>query len=257
MGQLLPESYCVTSLDNPIYDDKEAAWAKTMLTEDEYREQVLGLPTAMSGKIYPSFLKEIHVKDFKAEQWPPENSTHYLGWDFGYTNPSAVLKVSVDADGICYVSGEIYRRRQTLEEMVVAVADLCDWEVKRIPSATLESVEEDESIEMVYCDWEPRTIREINEYGITARKVKTKDVHEGIRSVRRVMALRDNAKPGIYIDHSCHNLIKELISYRYQEDRSRVEKGMPEAPVKKNDHAVDALRYVIHSIESLANVGSI
>ena len=251
------ESYCVTSLDNPIYSDSEAAFAKRHLTPEEYDEQVLGLPTSQSGKIYPSFMSEVHVKDFKAEKWPPESSTTYLGWDFGYTNPSAVLKVSQDSDGVFYVSQEIYARRQTLEDMVRKVAEMMDWPVTTAENGMLEAVEEDDSCEMVFCDWEPRTIREINEYGITARRVKSKDVHDGIRSVRRAMALRENGKPGLYVDKGCRNLVKELIRYRFAEDRSRTERGLPEAPVKKDDHAVDALRYILHSVERLAGIGSI
>ena len=37
------------------------------------------------------------------------------------------------------------------------------------------------------------------------------------------------------------NLIRELVSYLY--DYDRLSSNLTEKPIKKNDHAVDALRY--------------
>ena len=55
----------------------------------------------------------------------------------------------------------------------------------------------------------------------------------------------------IYVDKSCVNLIKELESYRYE--RRHQENDYSERPVKKNDHACDALRYSISEFNPYKN----
>lgn len=48
----------------------------------------------------------------------------------------------------------------------------------------------------------------------------------------------------IIIDRKCEMLIKEVYSYKWKTDR---DKDHIDAPVKKFDHAMDALRYMIMS----------
>jgi phage terminase large subunit len=62
------------------------------------------------------------------------------------------------------------------------------------------------------------------------------DIDEGISK------LKSYFKNGVIsVDFGCKNLIKELQSYRYEKDR--ITKNKTERPVKKFDHACDALRY--------------
>lgn len=50
------------------------------------------------------------------------------------------------------------------------------------------------------------------------------------------------ARPRLRIHRRCRNLIKQLISYRWEQNKTGVRDARM-APVKKDDHAVDALRY--------------
>ena len=47
----------------------------------------------------------------------------------------------------------------------------------------------------------------------------------------------------MFIDKNCVNLIRELESYRYEKDVYG--RNYSERPLKKDDHAVDALRYAL------------
>lgn len=42
----------------------------------------------------------------------------------------------------------------------------------------------------------------------------------------------------------CSNLVREIEGYVWDEKKARLGQ---DAPLKKNDHAVDALRYAVHS----------
>lgn len=74
------------------------------------------------------------------------------------------------------------------------------------------------------------------------------DVNAGITRVREYLKVDENKKSHLYIfKDKCPKLCWELQNYRYKElseaqERTRNES---EEPVKKNDHAVDALRYML------------
>ena len=73
------------------------------------------------------------------------------------------------------------------------------------------------------------------------------DVDAGINRVASLMA---GENPRLFIDPSCKNLIREIKSYRWDEWANRkqnTKKQLKAAPKKKDDHAVDALRYLVMS----------
>ena len=82
--------------------------------------------------------------------------------------------------------------------------------------------------------------------------MNVRDVKKGKDSVTAgIDKVRDYFKQGkIKINNKCINLIYELETYSYPE--SNPEKNEQENPVPLNDHALDALRYVImtHAISS-------
>lgn len=74
------------------------------------------------------------------------------------------------------------------------------------------------------------------------------DVAAGITRIREYLQLDENNKSHLYVFRDkCPYLCHEIQHYRYQELSEIQEKTRndSEEPVKKNDHAVDALRYMI------------
>lgn len=74
------------------------------------------------------------------------------------------------------------------------------------------------------------------------------DVEGGITRIREYFQLNSNREAHLYIfKDKCPNLCSELLNYRYKKLTELQEKirNQSEEPVKKNDHAVDALRYMI------------
>lgn len=62
------------------------------------------------------------------------------------------------------------------------------------------------------------------------------DLDKGIAKIRSFFA-----NDILFIDKRCVNLIKEIESYQY--DKTSINSNEAEKPMKKNDHAVDAMRY--------------
>jgi len=74
------------------------------------------------------------------------------------------------------------------------------------------------------------------------------DVDAGITRIREYLQLDSNNKAHLYIfKDKCPNLCREIQHWRYKEHTEVQEKTRndSESPVKKDDHAVDALRYMI------------
>jgi phage terminase large subunit len=144
----------------------------------------------------------------------PEGETVY-GLDFGYNNPSAMVKV-VFKDGAVYAKEMLYENKLTTNDLV-----------ERIKAMNISPYDE------IFCDAaEPKTIEELCRCGLNAKSAD-KDVREGIRKVKSMP---------LFITNDSENLIKELKNYKWKTDKNN--KKLDE-PVKFNDHLVDALRYSV------------
>ena len=76
------------------------------------------------------------------------------------------------------------------------------------------------------------------------------DVNSGITRMREYMQIDSEGETKLYIfKDKCPNLCLEMQNWRYREysDHLQRQKNDSEEPVKKNDHAVDALRYIIQT----------
>jgi len=139
------------------------------------------------------------------------------GLDFGFNNPSALVKVAITDDSI-YILDEFYRSYLTNAELI--------QELKRFGVGN----------GLIVCDSaEPARIRELQEAGFNAVPcVKTNVLHE-IDLIKRYK---------IKIAPHCVNFIKEIETYAWKTDRNG---NILEEPVKFMDHTMDALRYAVYT----------
>jgi hypothetical protein len=75
------------------------------------------------------------------------------------------------------------------------------------------------------------------EKGIMVNTHVNKDVFTGICRVKEYLR-RDNGTGNIYIFDNCKNMIEEFMGYSWADG---------DTPVKKEDHAMDELRYFVMS----------
>jgi phage terminase large subunit len=167
------------------------------------------------GLVYKEFDREKHV--FTDAVY--ETIDKSVGVDFGYTNPSALLKVERSTENKFYVVQEWYKTGKTTPEIIEVASSMSGNYYYPDPA-------------------EPDRIAEMRKAGLNVREV-SKDIEAGISTVREMF------KSGrLFIHASCKNLILELETYRYPEKKP--DKNEREIPIKEMDHAVDALRYVIY-----------
>ena len=147
-----------------------------------------------------------------AEKVPEKVDEVIYGLDFGYNNPSALIKVSI-SDNEFWLEQLIYETHLTNNDLINKMKAL--------------NINRNDSI---YCDSaEPARIEEIRKAGFNSRS-SDKEVLAGIDFCQAQK---------LHVLDSSDNLIKELNSYVWEMDKDN--KPL-DRPVKFNDHALDSFR---------------
>lgn len=193
-----------------------------------------------SGLVYPMFDEKVHmIKQFGIPTW----WNHYVVYDYGYRNPSAVLFSAIDDEGNIYVYDLIYMAETPIRELADMVhsrlKDGVDYTFLADPS--IMRTERDGNT--IAGEWE--------DYDIYWELAKN-DVRAGIDRVSRYLQPDANGKTRLkFFDvSSMMPLLDEIGDYKWKELRYGGDnRSKPEEPVKVNDHAMDCLKYLVHYVE--------
>jgi len=209
------KSFHYTSYDNPYIDADEINSAKKDMTADRFAQEYMADFRKAEGLVYPEFNRDIHIKDEM-----PKFKEIIGGVDFGYTNPSAILRIEIDFDNNFWITDEWYRTKQTKEQLITVLAQ--------------------QQPNYVYPDpADAEGVSKLEEAGFNVLEVDKGKI-EGINRVRELL------KQGrIKVKRGCSNFISEIESYHYPDEKGDV--NAKEEPVKENDHLMDCLRYAIYN----------
>lgn len=209
-----------TYLPDEYITDLEAAY-----TGEFARQELDGEFTLFEGLVYSEFRFNLHVVDFDIRPgW-----TLIRAVDYGYTNPFVCLFGATDEDGRLYIYDEHYQDKR-----------LISYHADRIK-------EREGQFSWTVADHDAQDNAEMREQGIVTINAK-KDVTAGIRKVKARLAVQGDGRARLVIHPRCKNLLKEIQSYRWYESRTGANEK--EEPVKENDHAMDALRYMVMQLET-------
>lgn len=202
--------FITTFRDNPFLPKELVAELERLKDADPNYWQIYGLGER-------GLSQDLIYTHYKTTETMPTGGEVVYGVDFGYNNPSALVKV-VFHDGVIYAEELLYESRLTTNDLV-----------DKLKQLGLGRTDE------IFCDAaEPKTIEELVRNGFNA-KPANKDVTEGIRTIKGNPLV-------IHVDSI--NLLKEIKNYRWKTDRNGVKL---DEPIKFNDHATDALRYAVFS----------
>lgn len=200
-----------TYKDNKFIDPEYVKVLEDLKNQDEtyYKIYALGEWGVLGNLVYTNYVVEdIPLND-------ESYNAIYYGLDFGYNDPSALIKIGWK-DSEIYVLDEIYERHLTNTELI----KLCESRVDKRHLIIADSAE-------------PDRIQEFKKAGFRIQPcTKGKDsVKFGIDWLKRRK---------IHIHPSCVNTIKEIQTYKYRENKDG---NVLDEPVDFNDHAMAALRY--------------
>ncbi len=202
-----------SSFDNKSLPDSNIAFLND-LTGDARDKFVEGKWTDSEKLVYPNF-------SFSNNVIPISRffTKYVIAVDFGYTNPTAIVVSGITGDGEIYLFREFYKRRMLISDITAKILEF----IKKLGDGADVTILVDPSAASL--------IAECQSQGIEARKGDN-DVEIEITRVRDYID-----RKRMLVDTNCLNIIKELSNYTY-EDNGKV--------IKKDDHACDAIRYIVN-----------
>lgn len=208
--------------DNPILTEQMIERTKAMYSGVFYDRYIRGLWVIAEGIIYPMFGKETIVPTVERKY-----IRYVISMDYGIQNPTAMLLWGF-CDGVWYQISEFYHSgRETsqqktdqdyYEDLERLAGDLpIDWLIID-PSAT----------SFIALVKQKRRFK--------VRKAKN-DVIDGIQ--KTASALQQGK---VKVNDCCKNTIKEYGLYSWEPNATE------DRPIKDNDHAMDATRYFVNTM---------
>ena len=235
--------------DNPYLPAEEVKRLTLTLTDEELEARRHGRFVALSGLVYKEFREEIHVID----PFPiPREWQDTISIDPGMDAPLSAHWYACDHDGNVYVVAEHYRRGWNIVQHMREIERISyelDWkrDIRGHLSAIMDAAADQHTLQS------ERSVAEVfREAGLNVNTNVNKVKWAGIQMVKRYLELQPHldekrwpqGKPRLFIFSCCTAMVKEIKAYRWKENNDETGR---EEPIKKNDHAMDDLRYYIMS----------
>lgn len=163
------------------------------------------------GIVYDRWDRAVHVK-VREGPW----ARVIVGVDYGYTNPTAAVRVCIDGDGRAHVEAEGYGKGLNEAGQVALVRDIHS------------------GCEAVVVDPSAAGLRAALHAADTPVVEAENDVVAGINRVQDRLVVAGDGLPRLTVDPSCTNLIREFESYEWLPDKPK------DTPKKENDHCLTA-----------------
>ena len=218
--------------DNPYLDKKEIEALTKSLSESELKSRRYGSFNCAEGLVYTEFDESINViEPFTV----PKEWYDNISIDPGLKNPLSCHFYATDYDGNVYVIAEHYASGLGVmqhAEKILDIAKQLNWHRNSngMISALIDSAANQRTLAS------EKSVSELfYDYGICVNSNVNKDLFSGINRVKSYLRTADG-KSRLFIFANCVNLIREIKGYFW---------GNSDVPIKRDDHALDELRYYI------------
>lgn len=248
-GEFGARHFELDSLDNP-HLPKTFGTLFQGLTDDEVAQRRYGKFRSRTGAVYSQWVGQVgdrfgptHVcEPFEIPaDWP-----RFRMGDFGLVNPTCVLWGALGDDDTLYIYREYY----------VPNGESYRWHAERVAEAEGwergdEGLVRGEGTDPIESGWGDPAAREAREEFAACNvgmAPANNDVRGGIDRVKDRLRLRGDDRPRLKVfapsgEHpGCPNLLREMPALSWDPNRR------DEVPIKKDDHAPDALRYGVMGI---------
>ena len=180
----------------------------------------------------------------------PEPGTKGIDWGGSHQHPFACVWGCQDATGSWLVYDEYWNNRGDLTPLdhIRAVREQDrHWGWGQDEEASWGEVFADPSRPDLINLWRQEGFPVMPTAGATGSRVL-----ESIETIRSLLNQQVAGRPKLLISSRCLHLVEEMRKYRWKprsERAVRTAGDPPLQPLKKDDDTVDALRYMIHSVE--------
>lgn len=216
------------------------------LTGARYQRMRWGKWVAAEGLVYEDWDEAVHLVD------RPNVTDGWTRWgtiDFGFTAPFVYQDWWEDPDGRLYLVAEVYYTRRLVEDHAKTIRELLYYPSGKPRGALPRAIVTDH-------DAEDRATLERHLGLSTSPAAKT--VSDGVQAVQSRLRVQPDGKPRLFI---CRGALVERdpelearslpmgaadeISGYVWAVKPGSGGGLKEAPLKENDHSMDAMRYMV------------
>ncbi len=243
-GKLAESTLILVDMDeNPYLDEKTKRRALAGMTREEVEARKSGRFVHFAGMIYDEFSRNTHVIPEIREL--PESIRIYVGIDPGMRHMCAVLWAYLNAEDTLVVFDELALQGYNVREVCEAIKlQNQKWgkhvDEKVIPIMPYSYVIDPAARNVMHNTGRSDQM-EYTKNGIVTI-LGQNSVTAGISATKqRLQSHR------LLITANCQNTIDQFRKYRWK-TATRSEDDPKEQPVKKDDHMLDALRYVVMSM---------
>jgi PBSX family phage terminase large subunit len=215
--------------DNPALSEKVKARYRRQYVGLWYKRMILGEWCLAEGAIYEAWNPDKHI----VKTLPTITRWISLGVDYGTVNPFSGLVLGVGSDG------NLYLCREWRWDSKKRMRQLTDVEYSaRVRAWLLEH-----RIEPEWWCVDPSAASFITQLwqDQVSPVYADNSVLDGVRVIASLMA-----QDALYVHESCEGWLAEVAAYTWDPDKA--EKG-EDAPLKVNDHSMDAGRYAIRTTQ--------
>jgi PBSX family phage terminase large subunit len=238
----LGDSTIMTIYEKSQYEYFPAVTMDNIYLPPEYINELLGYPEKwkrryvynswdnFEGLVYNEFKREVNVE---TAYIPQDTDAHIHIYDYGFRNPACVIFTATDFDGIVHIYDEIYEPEMLIADQAKLYKQNKYWrKADKEADPSINKAERDGR--SVFDSW-----NDLDVYWSNADN----DVRQGIDRVNQMLL-----EGKIKISKRCVNLLREIQNYKWKAIKVGEEKNEYEEPVKKDDHAMDCLRYLVNKI---------
>lgn len=225
----------------------DALAMKARVSAAAWEAEMLCLRPSRTHAVLPEFDPRLHV----IHDDPPDSPAHtwIAGMDFGYRSPTVVLWACVDPAGTLRVLAERVESGLVLGDHVRAILE-SPWPPGG--HARLAWIGVDPAGRQMNDQTGVSAVQAMGRANLRVR-TRSMSVQEGLALVRaRLRPAAAGLPPRLFVHARCARLVESLERYHYRPDR-------PESiePVKDgNDHAADALRYMVQNLDAARECAS-
>ncbi|WP_433465716.1 PBSX family phage terminase large subunit [Spirillospora sp. CA-128828] len=228
--QLNLASWHFTLDDNPALPADYVRSLKAEFVGLWFRRMILGEWCLAEGAVFDMWDTERHI----VRELPAIRRWIAVGIDYGTTNPFAALALGLGVDNVLYLGHEW--RWDSKQQR----GQLTDAQYSERLRAWLKGIG-------VHPQWtivDPSAasfVTQLHQDGLTPA-AGDNAVLNGIRTVASLLG-----RGRLKVHASCHGFINEIPGYSWDPDKAA--KG-EDAPIKADDHSLDAARYAVHTTQS-------
>lgn len=203
-------------------DSVEAALLDNPPGTPDYRRWILGeMGVPLEGAVYTEFDPKVHCVSMTDVPWHRIKG-YVNGLDLGYNHYTVFLRGAVTDTEEIYIFAEHSGRMMLLREHYEMMSKLCDEDPAQLKYDGT-----------TYCDTDLQDRAELWELGFPTVPAIKDDKMASIDVIQR----RFKDRTLFIVEDKCPRLLLEMPYYVYDPKKDE--------PVKKDDHAMDAMRYLV------------